>query len=258
MKMTPDAGWRRWRIGRTGAVEFLALAGLGLFMAAIGAFGSEERNALLRTLYWLIVIVGGGVIAAFIEPWLLKVRRLAATPPLFAAAQTLVMTFPITALVWTVSILMFDLRPTAGRWLELFPAVLVVNVVVVSMAWLIRRSMGPKPAPERPAAAPGPIAEKLPPKLARADLLAVEAEDHYLRIHTEAGDALILMRFSDALAALGEAGRGLRVHRSWWVAIEAVETCAFRDGRGELTLKGGVKVPVSRSYAETVRQVRWA
>ena len=86
--MAAGSGWRRWRIGRTGAAEFLALAGLGLFMAAIGAFGTIERGFPTRAAYWLTVIVGGGLIAAALEPGLLRVRRLARSPRLFAVVQT--------------------------------------------------------------------------------------------------------------------------------------------------------------------------
>jgi len=256
--MASKSGWGAWRIGRTGMIEFAALTGLGLFMAAIGPFGTEERGLAERTFYWLILIVGGGVIAALIEPVLVCIRALAAAPRMFAVVQTLVMTPPITMLVWLVSWRMFDGALSAAWYVSLLPRVLVVNVVVVSLAWLIRRTLVQPPS-EAPAMSPPPaIAEKLPPKLARADLLAVEAEDHYLRVHTSAGAALILMRFSDALEALkGSATPGLRTHRSWWVGADAVELCAFRDGRGELTLKGGIKAPVSRSYAESVRQTRW-
>jgi len=101
------------------------------------------------------------------------------------------------------------------------------------------------------------IREKLPPKLARATLIAVEAEDHYLRIHTDAGDALILMRLGDALEAL-EGRAGMQTHRSWWVAAAAVEHARFARGRGELTLSNGLTVPVSRAWAAAVKAVDWA
>ena len=94
-------------------------------------------------------------------------------------------------------------------------------------------------------------------KLKGAEIFAVEAEDHYLRIHTDAGDGLILMRLGDAIDALD--GRpGLQTHRSWWVATAAVETAKFARGRGELSLSNGLKVPVSRAYAAAVKAVDWA
>lgn len=91
----------------------------------------------------------------------------------------------------------------------------------------------------------------LPPER-RGTLLALEAEDHYLRVHTDRGNALVHKRFSDAIADIA-AIEGLRVHRSWWVAKAAIER-AERDGdRLSLRLRGGLVVPVSRTYALAVR-----
>ena len=92
------SNWRSWRIGRSGAPEFVGLVLVGVFMAAVAAFGSREMPPLLRYGYWLTVIPGGGLIGALIEPWLEKVPWLASRPPVFAAAQAVVMTPPITAL----------------------------------------------------------------------------------------------------------------------------------------------------------------
>lgn len=91
----------------------------------------------------------------------------------------------------------------------------------------------------------------LPPER-RGALLALEAEDHYLRVHTDRGNALIHKRFSDALGRVA-AIEGLRVHRSWWVARAAVEQVTRDGDRLALHLRGGLVVPVSRTYALAVR-----
>jgi DNA-binding LytR/AlgR family response regulator len=230
-----------------------------LFMAAFGAFQSEDQPWALRHAYWTTVMLGGGVIAALIEPGLERVPGLAPRPWLLAAAQALVMTPPITLFVWLVSGLMYAAPFTATRLVGLLPTVLLVDIAVVILAWLIRRGAA-RLAPAAPATsdrhAPPGLAEKLPPRLARAELLAVQAEDHYLRVQTAAGEALILMRFSDALEALDQRP-GVRVHRSWWVATAAVDHTRWSRGRGELTLRNGVRVPVSRTYAAAVKQQAW-
>lgn len=72
-------------------------------------------------------------------------------------------------------------------------------------------------------------------------------------MHTNRGEALILMRMGDALREL-EGVDGVRVHRSWWVARDAV-IGAERDGeRTMLRLENGVTVPVSRTYLLAVRE----
>jgi DNA-binding LytR/AlgR family response regulator len=98
--------------------------------------------------------------------------------------------------------------------------------------------------------------QRLSAKRRTASLLAVEAEDHYLRVHTDAGDELITARFSDALVELGSLA-GYQTHRSWWVAAEAIEAVRWRRGRGELRLRCGLTAPVSRTYAATLKREGW-
>ena len=247
-----------WRIGRTGAPEFVGLFLVGLFMAAVGAFDTDGADPVRRYVYWVTVMVGGGLIGALNEPLLWRIPALASRPPLLAAVQVLAMTPPITLLVWLVAAGVFGHRLNPRILPELSVSVLVVDVGVVALALLVRRATQTmvQPAARPPGAAPAAIAEKLPPRLARAELIAVEAEDHYLRVHTTAGHGLILMRFADALAAL-EACDGVRAHRSWWVARRAVDDTRWSRGRGELRLGNGLVVPVSRSYAGELRAADW-
>ena len=84
----------------------------------------------------------------------------------------------------------------------------------------------------------------------------MEAEDHYLRLHTSRGSDLILMRLADAVAEL-EGIEGAQTHRSWWVAKAAVVDARRGDGRAVLTLTNGVEAPVSRSYAGALRAAGW-
>lgn len=254
------AGWRDWRIGRSGAPEFVGLFLVGLYMAAVGAFGTITEPTSLRFAYWQLVMLGGGAVAAVIEPWLEGPDLLARIPVLRAAVQAVVMTAPITVLVWTTSRLMFGGRFRAEGLVELAPSVLIVDIAVVVLAWLIRRAYRqpqPQPLPASDKAPPPAIRDRLPPRLARAELYAVQAEDHYLRIHTSAGQELILMKFADALDALKSCD-GMRAHRSWWVARGAVEEARWRRGRGELRIKPDLRVPVSRSYAAGLKDVDWA
>jgi DNA-binding LytR/AlgR family response regulator len=64
------------------------------------------------------------------------------------------------------------------------------------------------------------------------------------------------MRLSDAVAEL-DGIEGAQVHRSWWVARDAIADAKRGDGRATLTLKDGSEVPVSRTYARILRQRNW-
>jgi DNA-binding LytR/AlgR family response regulator len=64
------------------------------------------------------------------------------------------------------------------------------------------------------------------------------------------------MRFSDALRELAGI-EGAQVHRSWWVARDAVQSAAREDGKLVLLLVGGTKAPVSRSFTRVLRDDGW-
>ncbi len=246
-----------FRLGRSGPAELVALVLFGLFLAKVAPFGTAEVPAPARHLYWQMAMVGGGVIAALIEPFL--AARLSGRPRLFAVAQLAAMTPPISAWVALLPVMLFGSRASPGHVLLMMPDVLTINVAVVVLAWLTRKALNrqdaPRPVPE--GLAPAALRAKLPPRLARARLVAVEAEDHYLRIRTEAGSTLVLMRLGDALEALSGMD-GYRTHRSWWVARTAVEAVRWKGGRGALTLSDGSSAPVSRTYAAALKGTDWA
>lgn len=87
------------------------------------------------------------------------------------------------------------------------------------------------------------------------DILALEAEDHYVRVYTRLGDTLILTSISNAATALADAGvRGNRVHRRWWISAGAVVSHDVRGRQWFATLQNGMRVPVSQTYREAARQ----
>ncbi|MFT8778371.1 MAG: LytTR family DNA-binding domain-containing protein [Gluconacetobacter liquefaciens] len=94
------------------------------------------------------------------------------------------------------------------------------------------------------------------PDLAGSRLLALSAEDHYLRIYTDRGQALALLRLRDAIDSLGEEA-GLQVHRSFWVAMHAAPQAARRGQSWQLELPSGLSIPVSKARVAACRAVGW-
>jgi hypothetical protein len=223
---------------RDGLLVLLA----GLVLAILGPFGTyPDFPAPVRYGYWLgltslmwlqakavhLGLAGMPTVAAWPS------GAAAATAAAFAAVPT---TFEVA---WVESLL------RGGRVLSpptlavtFFCVLLVALLVCAPLLWPWTRRL---PAP----AAPDFLA-RLSPRLGR-DLIALQAEDHYLRVHTAAGQEMIHCALSQALAELGDAGA--RVHRSWWVvqgAVEAVEGQALR-------LRGGLVAPVGRTYLQAAR-----
>ncbi len=241
----------------------LALAAAGL-LAVSGAFGSGGISAPVRVVYWLVVMAGGWLAGAGVSE--LFVQRGWMDGPFWrvAALLTLAVSAPVLLIVWTVSEALFAGRtPRVQALPNYLPAVVIISAVLTLLNLLLGRpavvthaaEAGPREgAPPTPA--PVRFLERLPPKLRGAELHAVEAEDHYLRLHTSRGSDLILLRLADALAEL-DGIEGAQTHRSWWVARDAVAEVRRGDGRATLVLKDGVQAPVSRTYAPALREGGW-
>jgi hypothetical protein len=107
------------------------------------------------------------------------------------------------------------------------------------------------PAPPPASAAPAFLARFDPP--VKGSLLAVQAQEHYVRAITSEGALCTLYRFGDALREL-EGLSGLQVHRSFWVADAGV--AALKNGRRGLriVLRNGEQVPVSARHAALVQR----
>jgi len=110
--------------------------------------------------------------------------------------------------------------------------------------------------PQVPAAPPealSPLAARLPLNV-RGRILCLEMEDHYVRVHTDRGSALVLMRLSDAIAEVHPVP-GQQVHRSWWVSDEAVESFERNGRTGAVRLVNGARAPVSQRYLRSVEDM---
>ncbi|MEM9439398.1 MAG: LytTR family DNA-binding domain-containing protein [Pseudomonadota bacterium] len=92
------------------------------------------------------------------------------------------------------------------------------------------------------------------PEISGQELLAVEADEHYVRLHTDVGSKHVLYRFRDALKDVEDLS-GLRVHRSWWVAEDAIEAFDQSASGFGLKLRGGLRAPVSQTYRRDVEKM---
>jgi DNA-binding LytR/AlgR family response regulator len=84
-------------------------------------------------------------------------------------------------------------------------------------------------------------------------LIAMKAEDHYVRVYTDNGNSLVHYRFNDAVTDVA-AQSGLQTHRSWWVREAEIVKLKTQGHRTHLILSSGLEVPVSRSYLNNVKR----
>jgi len=232
----------------------LAVGGL---LAFTGAFGMGETSLVFRLSYWAPIMLVGAVWGHLCSRMVERRVDMDRRPWLAVIALTLAISGPLAILVWAVTSRFFDDdRSVSLAHLPdfLMPVMVVTGAISALNVFLARTPVQTHAAAvgERPA----PFLDRLPFKLKGAVIRAVQSEDHYLRIHTDRGSDLILMRLSDALTEL-EGLEGAQTHRSWWVAKDAVRDVSRGDGRATLTLEGGVEAPVSRRYAKALRDAGW-
>ncbi len=231
----------------------------GLFMTLVGPFGVDGAPFWISLTYWLGLMTAGTILANIIVRVAIRLDLFERRPWLWALLVALVMTPPQTVVVWAASGLTFMHRLDPARLPGYGPPVLLVTLAMLAITVLTQRiplqtHASPDAPPDTPPTAV--FLDRLPPRLRGGELHAVQAEDHYLRLHTSRGQDIILMRLADALGEL-RGLEGAQVHRSWWVARDAVVGAERGNGRATLTLKTGAVAPVSRTYAQALREAGW-
>jgi DNA-binding LytR/AlgR family response regulator len=227
----------------------------GSFLAIAGAFGSGAAPLLTRLTYWIGLMFAGSFVGAAIARPVFGAARFADKPWLACVIVAALLTPPLTVIVWVASNAMFHGSWTLESMAGAVAPVAMISIVMTAINYMADHR--PRETHAAPAgAAPPKFLERIPMKLRGAALYAVEAEDHYLRIHTDRGSDLILMRLSDAVGEL-EGIEGAQTHRSWWVARDAIAEVERGDGRATFILRDGARAPVSRTFARTLRAEGW-
>lgn len=242
--------------------------GLGALFAWLGVYGTGEIPIVERWVYWSGLMALGIASAAVVNPMIFDRWMKDNHPALQIAAVALTISVPITT-----GLVLIEFAVDGGFsspvlwWIQYF-YVVIISALLTTGGWAadrLREGLGPTPvaASTTPEGDPAPapvarpaLADRLPPKFRSAEIYAVSAEDHYLRVHTSAGETMILMRLADAIREL-TALEGMQTHRSWWVARQGMADAAKDEGKVTLKLKSGVEAPVSRTYLKAVKDAGW-
>lgn len=272
----------RREIWRRCAAEVSLVIVIGPLFAWIGPFGTAEAGPAESLIYWCSLLVSWFVSVALTETVLGQSERFRSlSPKMRRTATILLAAMPMMVAAASATHALNGWRSTTDEVLELYVQIIVLGSIALYSASVMMPQwrkvishlapMGPtpEPAPRRPAiehvseeeqaAAPGTVGRlnaRLPPKL-RGRIVCLEMQDHYVRVHTDAGSALVLLRLGDAIAEV-DSDAGRQVHRSWWVLDEAVERFERVGRTGALTLGNGLKVPVSQRYLRGVEAAHGA
>jgi hypothetical protein len=223
---------------------------LGTAFGVFGAFGTDTLPLVIRIIYW-----SGGFVLAWVAFQLVLIvtrasARLIGLPLSFAY----LLGIPVLAALIAIAVTLFaqdaDLI-SLGKFVQ----ILAIGFGIFVLFWGLyaRKYRAPKPAGNAPAnsrsvdsihQAKTPLHARLAPDF--GIILALQAEDHYVRVVGAETSAMILINFSNAIAEMG-ANNGVRLHRGWWAASGAVKKLK-KDGRNmKAILLNDMVVPVSRA-----------
>ncbi|MDY7098371.1 MAG: LytTR family DNA-binding domain-containing protein [Pseudomonadota bacterium] len=252
-------------------IDLAIMTVIGIVLAFIGPFGSFQEPLAFRLVSWVSFAWIGYAIYSPMN-WLVDRLNhgLDLPRPLAWVFGVVIATVPMTAIVWSMGFLPDPVpMPSLEDALTSYFYVMIVGGGITAFFFMIetRRDATSQPLslpdaePDAAAETPtqpsttNPLTDALPAEIG-SEIIALEMEDHYVRVHTMLGSGLVLMRLRDAIVHVGDI-EGRQVHRSWWVARGAVEDVT-RDGRNiRLVLPRGVEAPVSRAQVSELKDAGW-
>lgn len=244
---------REWWHHLRQPIALAMMAGVAIVLSMMAPFGTDSSlRPVPRLTFWVAITTSTYAVGAFVA-----IRVRAAWPADRPHGARIALIGLMTGLAVTVTVILLNwaalghLPGSAGLPATVFGIAVIVSVMFELLAMQQDLSARPGPSIAPHAAAPA-ILDRLPVER-RGALLALSAEDHYVRVRTDRGDALCLMRLSDAMReTTGVAG--FQVHRSHWVARQAV-AATRRDGdKALIRLTDGTELPVSRRYVPILKE----
>lgn len=258
---------------RRALLELWGMAMLAIVVGFLGPFGSYIGNSLTyRVQAWGGLLLGAYL---FVRPLIWGLDRLAghtALPPkALPFWGAVAMAVPL-AMLWRA--VGQDAFRALNGYTVLLPFALLSALAVLGVTrWsqnlserLASRMLDPlaaSPPEERQVAIEGrsgaEIAASAPRLLLRlgpgfqAPIIALQSEDHYVRVHGAKGSELLLMRLRDAIAEM-DATPGEQVHRSWWVARDGTLGLAKSGRSWTVRLINGELAPVARESVGRIQR----
>lgn len=231
----------------------------GLLCGLIGPYGSFIANPISRICFWISVFWAGTLILWPSVMGALGFAERRGLPISFAMiGATLVACLPLALFAWASCSLFWPVHASGIRPQEWYVLTVILAAPATAMAlWFEHFRFVGRPSDEVSAGFAHPAAESgagVPDRL--LDLvLCLQMEDHHVRAYTAAGSSLHFAAMRDVVTRLG--ARGLQVHRSWWVAHDAVRGWTGDARALELTLDNELRVPVARSRIAAIRAAGW-
>jgi hypothetical protein len=239
-----------------------AALGVGLAFAVMAPFETAVHGKQIAVVaFWLTIMllmwlqISGPISIAMFSKWGDRLNLVWLTVVVVGLASI----SGALEVAWLGRVLLGFNYDSAEMFLALWVKILVVCALITPPAvyvFLRRRdtakalpSTHVETGPDRDI----PFFRRLPVNIGK-DILALRMEDHYVRVYTTTGDALIHCRFSDALFEL-KSYDGLQVHRSWYVSRAHVKAVKRTNKRMVVQLRSGLEAPVSRTFTRAASEL---
>lgn len=267
------------RLRRT-LLEIWIILPLAIVIGFMGPFGTYLMGDFyVRFMRWWMLLMGSYVLVRptmVVWHWLARATGLPQGGMMFSGL--LLASVPL-ALIWRLTA--YEQLRHLGGYSGLLPFAVLCSLGMLVVVWwaehadqnLMRYYQGPllrhladnprqqnyyqplaynhrpdhHPAHRRPR-----LHDRLPPSF-EGEILALESEDHYVRVHGMQHSELLLMRLRDAIAEMDDTP-GEQTHRSWWVARSAVAGTVGAGRNREIRLQNGTLAPVARDSVERLQR----
>lgn len=248
-----------------------AVVAAAVVLALTGPYGTDRDLAFLPRLgYWLAVgaltfTAGYGTVVFLLNAAFGDQAR----HPLQVGLVGLAAGIPIAAITILINEQVFGALPaTPGEILATLANSAVIAAAVSFLYALLDGRSGSSespveakassavrqdepPAPAQETTACPPLLDRLRPQL-RGRLSHLSMQDHYVDVYTDKGHQLVLMRLVDAVREAAPV-EGMQIHRSHWIALDAVGRVFTEGGRLQVEMADGTILPVARSSQAAVR-----
>ncbi|QBF32632.1 LytTR family DNA-binding domain-containing protein [Thalassococcus sp. S3] len=242
-------------------IFWIVVATAILLTAMAGPYFTLERLSFPeRLIYWGTCVPLSAVIMTFLSILSYRLTEAHALHwVLVSVLSGLVGILPVVGAIYLSEGLAAGFAPGWAEPLSFFrlsafvaPSLMAVTLTVHAMIeYRLREDNDLEAVPKPVAVAPTLLQSKLPHHLGH-DIVAVQAQDHYVEVTTPKGNTMILMRLKDAVHDLEPLG-GLQVHRSWWINPAFVERTETGKNGPELLMQTGQRVPVGRNFRAALK-----
>lgn len=218
-----------------------------LVVAVSGPFGSHgQLNLFQRILFWMPLLGLGVLISIGVRAFVHGKLGLADFRHGSVLSTLLVCLLICPPYFLLIAASFAGNAPTLSLLLEIVLLVSSISLGVCALRMSVEPDVPPEPG-DQIFAPESRLLQRLEPQQ-RGVLWAISVRDHYVDVLTGQGTASLLMRFGDAVAEAGV--DGAQVHRSHWVAWDAVEAVEREGAKLFLRLKSGARVPVSKNHRD--------